>query len=88
MSWDEEDRYRYEQEAAMEVSLEEELRRIAEEPVFAYLAVHGGPAQLAKWIIPDDAQSRRRACSPTTVSTEYTLDKMSGGPRPDPSCPR
>lgn len=41
MSCDEEDRYRYEQEAAMEAFLEEELRRIAEEPVFGYLAVHG-----------------------------------------------
>lgn len=40
MSWDD-DYDRYQQEAAMEAFLEEELRRIAEEPVFAYLAVHG-----------------------------------------------
>ena len=39
MSWD--DRDRYEQEAAMEAFLQEELRRIAEEPVFSYLAVYG-----------------------------------------------
>jgi len=40
MSWDD-DYLRYQEEAAMEAFLEEELRRIAEEPVFAYLAVHG-----------------------------------------------
>ncbi len=40
MSWDN-DYHRYQEEAAMEAFLEEELRRIAEEPVFAYLAVHG-----------------------------------------------
>ena len=40
MSWDD-DYHRYQEEAAMETFLEEELRRIAEEPVFAYLAVHG-----------------------------------------------
>ncbi len=39
MSWD--DYHRYQQEDAMGAYLEEELRRIAEEPVFAYLAVHG-----------------------------------------------
>ena len=35
------DDYDYRQEAAMEAFLEEELRRLAEEPVFGYLAVHG-----------------------------------------------
>jgi hypothetical protein len=40
MAWD--DYYfEYEQEAAMEKFLEEELRRIAEEPVFSYLACYG-----------------------------------------------
>jgi hypothetical protein len=39
MSWD--DYSYYEREAAMEAFLKEELRRIAEEPVFMYLAVHG-----------------------------------------------
>jgi hypothetical protein len=40
MPWD--DHYfEYEQEAAMEEFLEEELRRIAEEPVFSYLAYYG-----------------------------------------------
>jgi hypothetical protein len=36
-----EDYHRYREEAAMEAFLEEELRRIAEDPVFGYLAVHG-----------------------------------------------
>lgn len=36
-----EDRHMYEQEEAMERFLEDELRRIAEEPVFFYLAVNG-----------------------------------------------
>ncbi|MHC1725926.1 MAG: hypothetical protein AB9866_07970 [Syntrophobacteraceae bacterium] len=36
-----EDRLMYEQEEAMERFLKEELRRIAEEPVFHYLAVNG-----------------------------------------------
>jgi hypothetical protein len=36
-----EDRFMYEQEEAMERFLEEELRRIAEEPVFFYLAING-----------------------------------------------
>ncbi|MBI4379853.1 MAG: hypothetical protein HY574_01485 [candidate division NC10 bacterium] len=40
MSWDD-DYHRYQEEAAMEAFREEELRRIAEEPVFGYLAVHG-----------------------------------------------
>jgi hypothetical protein len=40
MSWDD-DYHSYQQEAAMEAFLEEELRRIAEEPVFVYLVVHG-----------------------------------------------
>ena len=35
------DYHLYQQEAAMEEFLEEELRRIAEEPVFSYLAVYG-----------------------------------------------
>jgi hypothetical protein len=35
------DRYWYEQEEAMQRFLDEELRRISEEPVFAYLAVNG-----------------------------------------------
>lgn len=39
MSWD--DYHYYQQEAAMEEFLEEELRRISEEPVFYYLAVYG-----------------------------------------------
>lgn len=39
--WEEADRYRYEQETAMEEFLEEELRRIAEEPGFAFLAANG-----------------------------------------------
>jgi len=39
MSWD--DYNEYQQEAAMEEFLEEELRRISEEPVFFYLAVYG-----------------------------------------------
>lgn len=42
MSWDwDVDYQRHEQEEAMEEFLQEELRRIAEEPVFTYLAVHG-----------------------------------------------
>lgn len=40
MSFDD-DYQRYQEEAAMEEFLEEELRRIAEVPVFDYLAVHG-----------------------------------------------
>jgi hypothetical protein len=40
MSW-QDDRNWYEQDAAMEAFLQEELRRIAEEPVFSYLAVYG-----------------------------------------------
>jgi len=40
MSWDD-DYERYREEDAMEAFLDEELQRIAEEPVFAYLAVHG-----------------------------------------------
>jgi len=40
MSWDDDYNY-YQQEAAMEQFLEEELRRISEEPVFYYLAVFG-----------------------------------------------
>ncbi len=39
MSWD--DYHEYQQEAAMEGFLEEELRRISEDPVFRYLAVFG-----------------------------------------------
>ena len=35
------DYHEYQQEAAMEEFLEEELRRISEEPVFSYLAVYG-----------------------------------------------
>ncbi len=40
MSWGDDYNY-YQQEAAMEEFLEEELRRISEEPVFYYLAVFG-----------------------------------------------
>jgi hypothetical protein len=40
MSWDD-DQYYYEQEEAMQKFLDEELRRISEEPVFAYLAANG-----------------------------------------------
>ncbi len=38
---DDHDYWYYEQEAAMEKFLNEELRRIAEEPVFFYLATYG-----------------------------------------------
>lgn len=41
MSWDDDHNNYYQEEAAVEQFLEEELRRISEEPVFYYLAVFG-----------------------------------------------
>jgi hypothetical protein len=51
--------WEYEQEAAMEAFIEEELRRIAEEPVFYYLAVFGDAIEARVQLCLAQAQDLR-----------------------------
>lgn len=60
MSWDD-DYQRYEQEAAMEEFLEQELQRIAEEPVFGYLSTHGDAIEDRVRRCIDEAQKLKSA---------------------------